>query len=398
MFNIAYYILMSLIPSFRVALRIGSHSSYSQDVLRGVSEFASRHKNWKFIGDPLLSTDLEEDGISEAECDGMLVYETRWKMLERYQRASIPVVNTSGRKHPFEIPTVYSNRAATGKLAVEYLWNLGIRRFVLIRKHEVQTSISPELVTTASQYIGAKHGDVILKIFSDMTKKLDNQTSRDLASIILSSSHTVGIICETDFLAVHCIHLLRAAGVPLPEKAAVLGCGNDDLICQFSSPTLSSVNTNRRRIGYLAAEKLTRWMQGHAPEKSAMGVDPTGVVSRESTDILCIEDPKIEHALRFIRAHACEGIQVQDILNHVQVSRSKMEKGIRAAIGKSPQEEIRRIQMDHMKTLLTTTDLKIREIARQTGFRDSRYLSQVFQKEMKMTPTEYRSHQTDNPD
>lgn len=375
---------------FHVALRVGSHSTYCQEVLRGISDYTSRQRNWRFIGDPLHTTDLAKDGISETGCDGMLVYETRWKMLELYEKAGVPVVNTSGFRNPSGLPTVYSNRAAAGVLAVDYLWSLGIQKYVLVQKEIQRSSLSPEMAETAAAYLSEKGGQVLHKIVSDDTRKFDHPAANRLGAVLLSSSEPVGIICESDLLAVHCIHQIKIRGIPLPEKAAVIGCGDEDLVCQFSSPTLSSIVTNRRHIGFLAATKLDLWMQGQAPSRLAESVDPGGVRARESTDLLHIQDPKIETALRYLRSHACEGIQVQDILNHVEASRSKIEKGIKRAIGKSPQEEIRRIQLDRMKILLATTDLKIREVAIQTGFQDPRYMSQVFLKEMKLTPTEYR--------
>jgi len=49
------------------------------------------------------------------------------------------------------------------------------------------------------------------------------------------------------------------------------------------------------------------------------------------------------------------------------------------------------------KRLLAQTELSIKEIAHQTGFRTSHYFIRVFKEEMKRTPTEYRDEQRKEP-
>ena len=47
-------------------------------------------------------------------------------------------------------------------------------------------------------------------------------------------------------------------------------------------------------------------------------VGPLGVSSRPSTDILAIEDEHVARALRYIRARACEGMTVKELLESLQ--------------------------------------------------------------------------------
>ena len=77
---------------------------------------------------------------------------------------------------------------------------------------------------------------------------------------------------------------------------AVLGVDNDDLLCELSDPPLSSVILNPRRAGYEAAGLLDRMMAGESigPEKHAIG--PLGIATRQSTDVLAIEDPDVRRA------------------------------------------------------------------------------------------------------
>ena len=181
----------------------------------------------------------------------------------------------------------------------------------------------------------------------------------------------------------------RLVGINVPEEIAVLGVNDDDLICELANPPLSSVIHNARRIGYEAAALLDRMLSG-AKKIPDILVPPLGVRTRQSTDLLAIEDPEIATAVRFIRENACDGIRVDDVLEHVALSRRAFELRFRKAIGRPPHEEIRRVQLERVKSLLVGTDYKLERIAELTGFSTAQYLAGLFRKVMHTTPGNWR--------
>ncbi|MED0654721.1 helix-turn-helix transcriptional regulator, partial [Anoxybacillus geothermalis] len=54
-------------------------------------------------------------------------------------------------------------------------------------------------------------------------------------------------------------------------------------------------------------------------------------------------------------------------------------------------------RLEEAKRLLRQTDLSIKEIAEQTGFRTAHYLTRVFKAELNETPTAYRDEQRLKP-
>lgn len=69
--------------------------------------------------------------------------------------------------------------------------------------------------------------------------------------------------------------------------------------------------------GQLAAPEL-----GCAIECEMRSVQPIGIRTRQSTEIVAIDDPDIAAAIIYICQHAREGISVGDVLKEVPVSRS----------------------------------------------------------------------------
>jgi LacI family transcriptional regulator len=68
----------------------------------------------------------------------------------------------------------------------------------------------------------------------------------------------------------------------------------------------------------------------HAP-KHPIFIEPAGIVTA-FTEVLAIEDRHIVAAIRFIREHASEGIDVSDVLRAVPLSRSTLERRFARAL------------------------------------------------------------------
>jgi LacI family transcriptional regulator len=166
------------------------------------------------------------------------------------------------------------------------------------------------------------------------------------------------------------------------------------VLCELCDPPLSSVAPNAERIGYEAAELLDRLMAGgRAPARERL-IEPVGVVARQSTDVLSIDDAEVAAAVRFIRERACGGLRVEQVLRHVAVSRSLLERRFRKYLGRSPQGEIRLVRLKRVKQLLADTDLSLVAIAQLAGFVHPEYMSVVFKRLTGQTPRAYRRQAT----
>ncbi len=130
------------------------------------------------------------------------------------------------------------------------------------------------------------------------------------------------------------------SGLAVPEEVAVMGVDNDEVICGLARPPLSSIEQNPKEVGYQAAALLDRLMQGKAPPRRKIVVEPRGVVARQSTDFVAVADADTAAALHYIREHACDGIDVDDVLAHVPVSRRTLERRFATFLGHSPRDVI----------------------------------------------------------
>jgi LacI family transcriptional regulator len=172
---------------------------------------------------------------------------------------------------------------------------------------------------------------------------------------------------------------------------AVLGVDNDEVLCSLSPPPLSSVILNPRRAGWEAAVLLDKLMRGSKlrADDHVCLIPPVGVATRQSTDILAVDDPKIASALRFIREHACEGIKVGDVLAHNPMARRVLEMRFQKLIGRTPRQELLRVKLSRVKELLVGTRFPVWQIAERVGL-DANHLSVVFRQATGVGPRAYR--------
>jgi len=136
---------------------------------------------------------------------------------------------------------------------------------------------------------------------------------------------------------------------------------------------------------------LDQMMAGRKWASAAHLISPLGVATRQSSDVLAIEDRHIAQAVRYIREHACQPINIEAVLKVVPLSRRLFETRFKKLLGHTPHEEIIRVRMNRIKELLTQTDLSLAQIAERTGFEHLEYLSAAFKKKVGLPPNRYRA-------
>lgn len=181
----------------------------------------------------------------------------------------------------------------------------------------------------------------------------------------------------------------REEGFSVPEEVAVIGVDNDDLRCEASFPPLTSVALNTRQIGHEAAATLDGLMRGTEPP-SVRVVPPRGIITRTSTDTHAIPDRHVAVAMGFIRRHACNGIDVSDVLKNVPLSRRTLERRFKQHLYTTPLHEIHRIRLNRVKKRLLETELTLEAIADLSGFSQAYYMASLFRHTQQMTSGEVR--------
>jgi len=275
-------------------------------------------------------------------------------------------------------------------MAAEYLHNRGLRQFAYCGFDDMPWSRNRH---KSFQQRIAEAGFEIHSYSQPKSriKRLWQNEQKFLADWLKSLPKPIGLMACNDDRGQDVLNACKVAGLDVPDDIAVLGVDNDELICDLSRPPLTSVALNTERAGYEAAELLDKLIKGD--EKMAnqtIMVRPTNVVTRQSTEILAIEDREVIRAVRYIRQHTKKAIQVTDVVGVTNLSRRVLEKRFRKVLSRSILKEIRRSRVNQIAGMLVETNQSILQIALASGFTDANHISRYFQREKGISPVAYR--------
>jgi len=209
---------------------------------------------------------------------------------------------------------------------------------------------------------------------------------RELDEWVLTLPRPIGILGSGDGQAAQVLDACAKADIVVPDEAAILGIDNDDLICDLAELPLSSIVTNSHSVGFQAAECLSKLLAGKKDAPLLHLTRPLGVNVRQSTNVLAVEDLLVREAVSMIRAEACRGLTVKQLVRKLTVSRRSLELRFLKVLGRTPHSIIRTTRLENAKSLMAETNLHLSEIAELSGFKGASGLIVAFRSEYGLTP------------
>jgi len=375
-------------PKFlpKVALLFETTNAYARELLIGVGDYILSHGPWSVQFAELGSADRPPRWLKNWDGHGIIVRGENKLIARAVAKLTVPVVDMTPSRLLPHAPWVKSDDKAIAHLAARHFLDRGFRHFAFCGDPRFSWSNRR-----------AEHYGILIRgagrechNYEPASGIADGHEEIDaIAAWLKRLPQPVAVFACYDNRGQQVLEACRRAGLSVPEQVAVLGVDNDEVLCVLSPPPLSSVILNTRRTGWEAAALLSLMMKGEKLTPEAHLIPPLGIETRQSSDILAVADPKIASALRYIREHACEGLRVSDVLKQCPMARRGLESRFKQLLGRTPRQEIVRVQLNRVKELLVGTELPVWEIAGRTGF-DPEYLSVVFKQENGFAPSEYR--------
>jgi LacI family transcriptional regulator len=364
-------------------------------ILHGIALYQREHNPWEVQWDNEGLSLADDSWFRRQPWEGVISRHTNALQVEACRRLGIPLVDVNNVEAFPNVPNVELDNVAIGQLGGEHFIDRGFRHFAFCgfgnetwsgdRRNgfrDAITTFGRECIVFERDYPGTYTGGCTLQWQSE---EIDH-----IARWLLGLPKPIGIMSCNDFRALQVLNAARHAGLRVPEDVAVLGANDDEARCELANPPLSSVATNHLRSGYVAAQVLDCLMKKRPLTGLTLTVEPIEVIARQSTDLLAVADRKIATAARYIRQHACEGLTVDAVCRHAGIARTQLEEKFRKFFGRSPNTEIRRVQLGRIRQLLQETDLPLEAISELTGFKHPEYLIVFFKRATGESPGRYR--------
>jgi len=379
----------------KVILLVETSRGWCRGLLRGIAKYSRLHGPWgfyrisEFYWQPgHIKKKRELALLKDWNATGVITREMG--MINELLDLGIPIIGSDAEVAlPENLPLITSNFEKTGQMAAEYFINRGFRNFAFCGFTDMKWSNerlkSFKQVIEAAGYSVEAYGKPITRV-----RKLWKDEPRLMANWLRSLPKPVALMACSDDRSRHILEACKIARLHVPDEIAIIGTDNDELLCELSNPTLSSVAFNLEKAGYEAAELLGKLMDGEPMQGQKIIVQPTTVITRQSTDILAMDDIEVATAVRYIRKHAQSTIQVRDVVDATTLSRRSLEQRFRSVLNRSILTEIKRVHIEQVTRMLIETNYSVKRIALSLGHQGTENISRYFKQFTGLSPSEYR--------
>ncbi len=378
----------------KIILLADYSEEYFKSLLKGINEYSRKHGPWIFCRMPLFYR--ETIGIQ-----GILDWALEWKAngiigtfyndqdLDKFTKANIPVIAQDFKERFQNIPNITGGYREAGVMGAEYFLRKGFANFAfygfkdIVWSRERAEGFEATIRESGYEVHYFEHR-------KSRSRELWYYKPSSLSRWLKSLPKPIALMTCDDNQGQHITEACKHVGFRIPEEVAVLGVDNDEMVCDLSDPPLSSISLNTVKGGYEAAKLMDHMIRNGTQDQQNIIVNPTQVVTRQSTDIYATNDLYISSALKFIHQNVDTNLKVNDVVRQVPLSRRSLEKRFQNITGYPVYEYIFNLRIEKFTQKLLDTDMTIFEIALDLGLNDSKNIARQFKQVKGCTPVEYR--------
>jgi LacI family transcriptional regulator len=373
----------------KVLIIVDTSRLTGRELLIGAEKYISAFTRWEVhtLSPNYLTGDFPKEfqNINFSEFDGFFICYT--KNIDRILKIKKPkIIHHTPKEVLPDTSLIVTNSEKIGDYAAEYFISLGFKNYAYCGFKNIIWSEQRRI--RYEQNLKKKGFGAIYSFIDSPSRSIEKQR---LASWLEKLPKPVCIFACNDDRAIYILEACKSSNINVPEEVAVLGVDNDKIVCNLSSPPLSSIELNFENTGYKAARHLDMLMCKKAINKT-IKVDPVEIITRKSTDVFAIEDSEIASALVFIRNNFHRPIQVDDVVKITNISRRELEYRFNDHLKKTIKGEIERLRIDHIKKKLINSNEPFYKIAATLEFTDPEHFSRYFKNLAGISPSKFRQN------
>lgn len=220
---------------------------------------------------------------------------------------------------------------------------------------------------------------------------LASDNTEDFKQWIRAIAKPTALFVSCDDQAITAVETCKMAGLRIPRDVSVLGVDNDEIIDESCEPTLSSVQPNHERQGFIAAARLCDLLSGKRAVERHTEIPIHGIIARGSTRNESPSGVLVQNALSYIAQNVRFGLDPDAVAHHCKVSRRLLDMRFHEVAKKSVSAAIRDQQLANVQDMLKRTNNPVGKISELCGFGNPNYLKALFKRRFGMTMRDYRA-------
>ena len=270
---------------------------------------------------------------------------------------------------------INSDNQQVGELAAKELLSLDLPHYAFVGWQEPR--FWSEIRRKAFQAAVKLHGKDC-SVFACPPKTTAAKRAKLLGAWLKALPKPCGIFSVHDPVAEEVLQQAVVQGISVPEDIAVVGVDNDPIICERTSPPLTSIGLDFEQGGFLCAQLLNERIKDPKLTSARQTFGVTSVTRRLSTRRFKQSDRRVTRAIAYVRRTACEGVTVPMVAAVMGLQRRMAEIVFRRETGHSIHDEILDVRLECVENLLRNPRQDITAIAQLCGWKSSAALRSVF--------------------
>ena len=242
-----------------IGILIERERAFSRDLCSGIIQYARECKDWSLT---MLDLESSINQSDSAKFDGFIIRAINKKIVDNFAATKKPVVDLFEEMTASPFVRVMQNPTKIGQMAARHFLLHHFSAFAFfghegvaysdmrrdafvecLRLHRKKCTVYKPAPSFAQNF----EKDVMLH-----EKYNVGQEKRAIAKFIKKLPKPIAVFCSNDLRAHQLTNICNENGISIPSEIAVLGVDNDEMLCTFSSPSISSINPNAYGIGYKA--------------------------------------------------------------------------------------------------------------------------------------------------
>ena len=372
----------------KVAVAMNLSNASWRDFLTGFFDYAKRNTHW----DIRVAQSVEEIERILSDCQGIVTgLQPSSHVISACARDAVPIVAV-GAEWKFlqktgSIAYIRNDNEDIGRFCAQHFLKLG--NFSSIGF--VPSNIDDDWSAARERGFLGVFRNAKKSTFRPVSEPGSDSDITALARWLKSLPKPAAIMAAWDMRAVHTLNACRMARLHVPGQVAVIGVDNDPLLCDFTTPPLTSVAPDHILEGQLAAQTIDRMMRRRKGQRMRRILNTAKkMVERESAMPISPVTALITRAQAFIDAHAAENIKTADVIAAIGVSRSLLDLRFREFRNETVAQAIISRRLAEVARRLQSTNLSIRAISAACGFGNVNHLKNLFKRKFGMPMRDWR--------
>jgi LacI family transcriptional regulator len=360
----------------KVILVIESSREYGRGLLRGIARYSNMKGPWTFYNEP-GDQYRAIPNLKNFKADGIITRLSQKTSLKKLESTGLSAIAIGLRKPIPGLANIEPDSEKIGKMAAEYFLRKNFTNFAYCGIEDMKGSQDRKIAFKKTIEASGYKTNIYEIPLAKLSNSWDQQQHK-MADWLKSLPKPAAIMAYNDDQGRRIITACSTVDIKIPYEVAILGVDNDSLVCDLTTPPLSSINLNIEKAGFEAAKLLDDMISKKTIKNNKIIVNPTHIVTRQSTDILAVSHKQVANAIKFVRENSKKDLQVDDVVDATVLSKRGLQRAFKVCMGHSIHNEITQARLEQLTALITETDLPLSEIAKLLDFRSINRISRFF--------------------